>query len=128
MSSLEWYTIGRVGLLYDLFGALILVWGFVLQGKKEFEEAVAFYGTDEPLTPIATKIDSIVGLSFIVLGFLGQLAGTDSYAAAVFSSYRGCVIFALIFLIGGGIGYLIFRKAVFAGYLLRIKNRDNEQK
>jgi len=120
MNSLDWYTLGRVGLLYDFFGALILVWGYVLQGKKEFEEAVSHYGPDVPLAPVTSKFDSIVGFGFIGLGFLAQLAGTDDCASAAFSSCRGCAISALIVLIMGGGSYLLFRKILFARYILYI--------
>ncbi|PTR07104.1 hypothetical protein C8R32_10860 [Nitrosospira sp. Nsp5] len=120
MQALDWFTIGRVGLLYDLFGALILVWGYMLQGKKEFQEAIAFPGPDVPIQPVTTKFDSIVGLTFIMLGFSGQLAGTDSDAEAVFSSCRGCAISALIVLIVGGGSYLLFRKILFAHYIAYI--------
>jgi len=125
MFSLDWYTIGRVGLLYDLFGALILGWGYVLQGKKEFKEAVSFYGPDVPLAPVASKFDAIVGLSFIGLGFLGQLAGTDNCVTAIFSSCRWCAIAALTILMIGGGGYLLFRKTVFTLYLLHLKKDED---
>ncbi len=67
MHSFDWFTIGRIGLLYDLTGALILVWGYVLQGKTEFQQATAFFGPHEPIQPVTTKFDSIVGLTFIML-------------------------------------------------------------
>lgn len=124
MSSLDWYTISRVGLLYDLVGAFILGWGYVLQGKKEFKEAISFYGPDVPFAPVASKIDAIVGLSFIVLGFFGQLAGTDSYAEAAFSSCRGCVLGALIVLVVGGGSYLLFRNLLFARYILYLNKSE----
>jgi hypothetical protein len=125
MQLLDWFTIGRVGLLYDLFGALILVWGYTRQGKKEFQEAIAFGGPDEPIQAVTIKCDSIVGLTFIMLGFSGQLAGTDSCATAIFSSCRWCVITALTILMIGGGGYLLFRKTVFALYLLHLKRSED---
>jgi hypothetical protein len=120
MSLLEWFTLSRTGLLYDAGGAIILVWGFISQGKQAYQEAVSFYGPDEPKTVVATKLDSIVGLSFIVVGFFGQLLGSDNDIAAVFSSCRGAT-FALLFLVIIGIGYLVLRKLAFAHYLRYIK-------
>ncbi|WON74201.1 hypothetical protein [Nitrosospira sp. Is2] len=125
MQSLDWFTIGRVGLLYDLIGALILVWGYTRQGKKEFQEAIAFGGPEVPIQAVTTKCDSITGLTFIILGFSGQLAGTDSCAIAIFSSCRWCAITALAVLLMGGGGYLLFRKAVFARYLLHLKKSED---
>ena len=120
MQSLDWFTIGRVALLYDLVGALILGWGYVLQGKKEFKAAVSFYGPSTPLVPVAIKFDSIVGLSFIAIGFIGQLAATDNDAAAEFSSCSGYPVSALIVLVVGGGTYLLFRKVLFAFYILHL--------
>lgn len=126
MQSLDWFTIGRVALLYDLVGAFILAWGYVLQGKKDFKAAVSFYGPSTPLVPVATKFDSIVGLSFIALGFLGQPAGTDSDTVAEFSSCRVYPISTLIVLVVGGGGYLLFRKVLFSLYIVHLnKEKPN---
>jgi hypothetical protein len=126
MQMLDWFTIGRIGLLYDLFGALILVWGYARQGKKEFQDAVAFFGPNEPIQAVATKCDSIVGLAFIMLGFLGQLAGTDSCVTAIFSSCHWCAITTLTILMIGGGGYLLLRKSIFGLYLLRLKKSEDK--
>jgi hypothetical protein len=120
MLSIDWFILSRIGLLYDAGGAIILVWGFMSQGKQAYREAISFYGPDEPKTVVETKVDSIVGLSFIVVGFLGQLLGSDNDIAEVFSHWGGAT-FALIFLVIGGVGYLVFRKLLFKHYLRHIK-------
>lgn len=73
-----------------------------------------------PLVPVASKIDAIVGLNFIGLGFFGQLAGTDSDVSTIFSSCRSYAISALIILIVGGGSYRSFRKILFARYIAYI--------
>jgi hypothetical protein len=123
MSLLDWLTLARIGLLYDLVGAIILVWGFISQGKQEFQEEVSFFGPNEPKTAVSTKLDSVVGLSFILGGFLAQLIGSDDDVAAVFSSCPGGAIFALTVLLVGGGGYLVLRKFLFSHYLLYIKDK-----
>ncbi|SEG17413.1 hypothetical protein SAMN05216403_14121 [Nitrosospira multiformis ATCC 25196] len=96
MLSLDWFTLARVALLYDLLGALILVWGFASQGEQEYSEADAFYKEDDLKKVVATKVDSIVGLSFIVMGFFGQLVGSDNAVSTAFLSSQVYVMFALI--------------------------------
>ena len=112
----DWFTLSRIGLLYDLFGALILVWGYVFQGKKEFLEAISHYGPDEPLVAILTKLDSIMGLSLIVVGFLAQLLATIQSTSTAFSSCCTCIIFELIFLVSASVTYLVFRKVASRYY------------
>lgn len=128
MELIDWFNLSRVGLLYDAVGAFILAWGYITQGKKEFEAEVAFYGPNEPTITIATKFDSIVGLTLIIMGFIAQLIGSDPVIATVFSSCAGYALISITGLFVGGSGYLALRKSLFKYYWQLIKpNKDVSQ-
>lgn len=126
MELLNWFTIGRLGLLYDLMGAFILLWGFVSQGKSEFIEADSFYRDGEVVKSITTKWDSVIGLIFISVGFSAQLASTEPSWVAAFSSCGCCAVVGLTILIVIGGSYLLLRKMLFARYIVYINKGSVE--
>jgi hypothetical protein len=117
---MEWFNLPRVGLLYDVVGAVILVYGHLTSGRTEFAEADLFWGSDVKIKGIITaKIDSIVGVSFLCLGFLWQLVGTDSALSHSFTSCFACVALVLGFMITVPLIYFPFRARVVRWYSRR---------
>lgn len=107
---MEWFTLARVGLLYDIAGAFIFVVGYIAAGRVAYLEANLFY-RDEPETKkiIAAKWDSWVGLALLVLGFVGQLIGSDTRLSAWFDQSETWRTASLIALLGVTAGYLAIR-------------------
>ena len=108
--AMEWLTLSRVGLLYDIVGVLILGYGALSSGKTEFSEVNLQWGVDVKTKAIVTaKLDSIVGITLLCIGFICQLLATDPRIVDAFSSRTvyGFIGFAVPFLATAA--YLAFR-------------------
>jgi len=76
---MTWFNLARIGLIYDIAGAIALAWGFLVIGPREFQQAKLFWQEDPGTEKLAyAKVDSIFGVVLIVLGFIGQLLGSDN--------------------------------------------------
>lgn len=114
---MEWLTLPRIGLLFDITGALILVYSHLTSGRSAFAEADLFWGANVKMKAIATaKVDSVVGVALICVGFLGQLLGSDTSMANAFASSSVAVPAALALLVVLSLAYLVFRARLTVWY------------
>lgn len=106
-----WLSLSRIGLLYDIVGVVVLALGFLLIGPKDFRDAnLAFPGKSEMEKLGYAKVDAYFGVSLIVLGFLGQLLGTDNCVNTVFRNIGAIGPIILMILLGLVlITFLLFR-------------------
>ena len=77
---LDFLTLPRVGLLYDIVGAFILAWEALYRPPEiiRHESSIFWRAGLTARTEIKTTIDTQVGFSFLALGFIFQLsAGTS---------------------------------------------------
>jgi hypothetical protein len=124
---MEWLTLPRLGLLFDIAGAFILVVSYVAAGRAAFLDATTFYREKAEIRKIiSAKCDSAVGLALIVAGFLGQLIGSDTRLSAKFEECGWCRSTTLAILIGMSVGYLAIRPWLFQRYFSWLTN-ENEQ-
>lgn len=78
--ALNFLTLPRVGLLYDIVGALILGWESLYRPPEiiRHESALFWRAGLRMRDEIKTSVDTQVGFSLLALGFLFQLsAGTS---------------------------------------------------
>lgn len=110
-SWVGWLSLSRIGLLYDIFGVVVLALGFLLIGPKDFRNAnLAFPGKSEMEKLGYAKVDAYFGVFLIVLGFCGQLLGSDDYVNTVFRNIGAIGPIILIIVLGLVLtAFLLFR-------------------
>jgi len=85
--DMTWWSLGRLGLVYDIAGVVALAWGFLIIGPREFAAANLFYRERTNVLSLAFgKFDAWFGVTLIVIGFLGQLLGSDTTIDNAFQS------------------------------------------
>ncbi len=100
-SWMGWLSLPRIGLLYDIFGVVVLALGLLLIGPRDFRNAnLAFPGKSEIEKLGYAKVDAYFGVSLIVLGFFGQLLGSDDCINAIFRNTGTTGPIVLIILLG----------------------------
>lgn len=108
--NLAWFTLSRIGLIYDIAGAIILVSSNLRSGKKELKEAELFSRDKINIRKIVfEKIDTVFAIFIIALGFLGQLVGSDHAISQRFNSSCTGPITSLVILSVFIAAFFIFR-------------------
>jgi len=115
---LEWLKLSRIGLMYDITGACIVVFSQLRIGARELKEAELFWRShiDERNLRLARN-DSVWGFSLLLIGFLLQLLGSDQKLHPLDSCAMFLLGVALVLLIGG---YCVMRARVFSDYRKRV--------
>ena len=113
----EWLSLSRIGLLYDIFGAVALAWGFLIIGPRDFRQATLNWRAKPEVEKLGyAKVDACFGVTLIALGFFGQLLGTDDRINQAF--FRTGTVAPSV-----AIALLAIAVLVFAIYRGRLANR-----
>ena len=109
-----WFSLVRIGLLYDIFGALVLVFTHVIVGSKRIREATLFWRDQIRIrNMIFTQMDTIFGLILICIGFILQILGQDSWMIVQFTNSKLHLPYVVPILLGASVMiYLIIRKPI----------------
>lgn len=126
--SLTSVSLAQVGLLYDIFGAFVLAWGFLFIGSKDFRNATRMWRGEPELEKLGfAKVDAWFGVLLIALGFLGQLLGSVGPVDVWFSAsgFIGPVV-AVLFLFLYVFCFMFFRGTLAARTIARSGVKDED--
>jgi hypothetical protein len=109
----EWMNLNTLGLIYNIAGAMVLAYSGIAISKRDLEDADLFYSGDVKMRSLVfAKIDSILGASLLVLGFLGQLLGSSQAIAPRFAGqYAPRCFWGLVLLVGLMTIYVLRRRS-----------------
>lgn len=120
-----WFTLVRIGLLYDIVGALVLVFTHLIVGSHKIRTAKKFYRDKINISSMVfTQMDTLYGLLLLCTGFIFQILGQDNQMVVQFSNSKlnlPHVVPAL--LIVSVIVYLIVRKPLGNRRIKRIDSK-----
>ena len=127
--SIKWFNLNRIGLIYDIIGAFLIVYSQLRIGSRDIREADLFWSDkiNERNLKLA-KNDSIFGFSLILIGFLLQLLGSDQFIANQFYclGILGPIASAAL-LIVVNILYSVKRTRIFSEFYESVKGEDRKK-
>lgn len=125
---LEWLRLNRIGLIYDIVGAFLVVYSQLIIGARDIKEADLFWRDKINRRNLKlAKYDSIFGFSILLIGFLLQLLGSDQFIAKQFYclGILGPIASAALLIIAI-ILYCVMRTRIFSEYYESIKEEDRK--
>jgi len=126
---IKWFNLNRIGLIYDIIGAFLVVYSQVRIGSRDIKEADLVWRDEINRRNLKlAKHDSISGFSLLLIGFLLQLLGSDQFIANQFYclGILGPIASAALLIIAI-ILYSVKRTRIFSEFYESIKGEDRKK-